>query len=217
MRMNTRQVVGWMLALLLVCGLAGCEWFAWRDGPRAWVMERSETNATKWFGGDDRAAFAPRNVGVGQSVTFSETRHVETFSFLLSGPFEYVENPDGAGHEATLALDVRLASGAILNSYTLTLPASFDGGWVTFAVSETLFAEHEYVMTCYLVDGGSLGFCTGVRGFSAEALEPELYPEGQGYSAIVYTEGGDLGAWEEWDEHPWDFCFRASGTIPEEL
>ncbi len=194
--------------------LAGCEYLFGVSEPQAWTLELSETNASKWFGGDDRDGLKPRNVGVGQSLEFAQTRHLDTFAFLLSEAFDYVQDPENSGHAVTLALDIRLQDGTVLSSYTRALSASFDGGWATFDVDQTLQAGQVYVLTCYVVDGAALELSTGVQGYDPPGGGSELYENGQGYSATVETVGGSLQSWSEWSLHAWDFCFKATGTLP---
>ncbi|MHC4539554.1 MAG: S8 family serine peptidase, partial [Planctomycetota bacterium] len=89
-------------------------------------------NASMWFGGDDRDGPGGRNVGVGQSFQFNENALLQTFGFRFTHPFDYFQNPEGAGHAVDLILHIRSEDGNIIAERETHVPATFSGGWVLF-------------------------------------------------------------------------------------
>lgn len=165
-----------------------------------------ESNANKWFGGDDRQAFKPRNVGVGQGITFGTDVHLTSTGFKYLRGFTYSTNP-GAGNQAgTLVLNFRRSDGSVISTYSTTFTNQFNGGWILFDIDEQLSAG-TYIFTCYLQDGEILEFNTGVLGHT-----DDLLLDSQGYSGQITEIGGDLEDWNNWFEHPWDFNFQVTGS-----
>jgi hypothetical protein len=164
------------------------------------------TNGLRWFGGDDRAAYRPRNIGVGQSYTPPGDCYVNSVGLRFSGPFDYYENPTGHGQEVTLVLNVRSDDGTIIHTVEKIVSAGFNGGWINFDLAVDLEAGEKYIFTCYLKDGEILEYFTGVYGNTGNVL-----PDSNGYSGQIDTYGGDMEDWSAWSVHSWDFNFRMSG------
>jgi hypothetical protein len=162
------------------------------------------SNASHWFGGDDRTT---RNVGVGQSITLQSDCNINSVGFRYSGYFDYAQNPEGHGHDVTLVLNVRSSDGSIINTLSQFVPASFNGGWVLFAMNQNLSAGQEYIFTCYLQNGEILQYNSGVLAHTQDML-----PNSNGYRAIVYGAGADMENWISWGTHSWDFNFQMTGT-----
>ncbi|WKK84059.2 hypothetical protein QYS48_17785 [Marivirga arenosa] len=165
--------------------------------------------ASKWFGGDNRSSFGPRNIGTGQSITITENIHLQSFSVHFNGEFDYFENPDFNGHELEIILEIRSNDGSILASNSVVNPATFDGGWVTFDFHDRavhLTNNTEYIFTWYLPNGFSNGYNSGSSGDADMG-----YTEGSGYSVGIESEDEDITDWSNWYEHGWDFWFRLEG------
>lgn len=119
-----------------------------------------DSDFSMWFGGDNRAQFKPRNIGVGQKLVFPEALKMSQFGFSL-GAFNPVLD------SIPLVLQVRDENGQILNSYEKNLPGDFSGGFVVFDIDE-LFPENvALIMTMYLKDGETLESWTSVKGYTS--------------------------------------------------
>ena len=164
------------------------------------------TNASMWFGGDDRYAPPGRNVGVGQSFLFNEDASLRTFGFRFGREFDYHENPDGTGHAVDLILHIRSEDGNIIAERETNVPATFSGGWVLFDINLTFQAGTTYIFTCYLKDGSTNMLSTGVRGW-AGCLD--LIPNSVGYGGG--NDSDRIDQWSDWNTHPWDFNIRLQG------
>lgn len=168
------------------------------------IIEDTST-ASMWFGGDDRPGLT-RNVGAGQSITLARTAHVNSAGFRFGSRFDYSQNPDGFGHEVTLVLNVRSDNGTIVYTTEKVVPAEFDVGWVIFDLDTDLWAEQQYIFTCYLQNGEVLKYSSGIL-----ARNDDPWPESTGYSANVNTSPFDMEDWSSWSVHSWDFNFRLAG------
>jgi hypothetical protein len=171
-------------------------------------------NAAHWFGGDDRTAYKPRNVGVGQSVILAREAWVQSAGFQFASRFDYDDNPDGFGHTVRLYLNVRNQSGVILRTVYQDVPASFEGGWVMFSFGGTdlwLNAEEEYIFTCYLYKGETIELNS-----SAYARSDNPWPLCSGYSCTVSDSPADMTTWANWSKSTtWDYNFRITGQYAE--
>jgi hypothetical protein len=166
-------------------------------------------NASKWFGGDDRDGSPGRNVGVGQSFQFNKNALLQTFGFRFTRPFDYYQNPEGAGHAVDLILHIRSEDGNIIAERETQVPATFSGGWVLFDINLTFQAGTTgttYIFTCYLKNGSTNMLTTGVHGWSGCS---DLIPNSRGYSGGNYSDRIDQ--WSDWGTHPWDFNIRLQG------
>lgn len=165
-------------------------------------------DAFGWFGGDDTPD-NPRNVGVGQSVRIDKSMTIESFSFHFAAPFDYAMRPENKGHEVTLVLHVRNDAGAVLATSSVTLPASFTSGWVTWdGLMQPAVAGSNMIFTAYLVGGYDVNPFTSSH--SAALNDP--YPDGTRYTRHADTDE-KMADWDEWNTHPWDSAFRLTGTL----
>ena len=109
-------------------------------------------NASGWFGGDNRVIGGPRDIGVGQSVLIDSAITLNSFAFDFTSRFDFAENPDGFGHEVTLTLNIRDESGVIIQTEQVVVPASYQGGWITWSnINMNVAANTTLIFTTYLV------------------------------------------------------------------
>ena len=123
--------------------------------------------------------------------------------------FDFSENSEFIGHEVVINLEIRNTEGDSLTSVSITNPASFNGGWVTFDFSSRsvfLSAQTEYIFIWYLPDGISENYFTGSSGDV-----DKRYTNGVGYSGTITSTQESITDWENWFEHQWDFWFRFVG------
>jgi len=166
-------------------------------------------NASGWFGGDNRVANGPRHVGVGQSVLIDTAITLNSFAFDFTSRFDYSENPDGFGHEVTLTLNIRDELGVILQTEQVVVPASYEGGWITWSdINMTVVANTTLIFTTYLVGAYDLNqYTTGNKGDSDAG-----YLEGERFSKVGISDA-DMELWPDWFVHPWDSNFWLQGTL----
>ena len=163
--------------------------------------------ASKWYGGDDRAA-SSRTVGTGQSLTPATTTTMHRFGLHFSGGFTYSTTGLFGTQPNTVRLDVRNTSGTILATYTTSLPANFAGGWVYWTTSATtLTGGTQYIFTSFMTNAFTQPVNTGSSGDANAG-----YALGGGYSASATS--GDLITWSLWGTHSWDFYFRVQQRNP---
>ncbi len=174
------------------------------------IYEHNVESASKWFGGDDRPNFGPRNVGTGQSIFFESDAVVETFSTKFSGRFDFSGSPENIGHEVELVLQLRDAEGLIISSTNNVLSSNFDGGWVRFVFDNPIPLEgnNTYNFTWYLKDGLTNNYDTGSSADGSSSFEL-----GNGLSSEVFEGGSDLDFddFQTWWGHGWDFLFKITG------
>jgi len=133
------------------------------------VRSCSETNAWKWFGGDNRKN-APnilpydRNIGTGQTIIVDKDLAPSVFNIELGDGFNagfyYDETNTPYNKPVTLKLIIRDENSDILGTTTSTVSADFSGGLVPFDLGELkllLQANKKYYFFWYLVNGESLG------------------------------------------------------------
>jgi hypothetical protein len=175
----------------------------------SYEIRHDTINASGWFGGDNRPGSGPRHVGVGQSVLVDTPLTLNSFSFYFTSRFDYAYNPQGVGHEVTLTLNIRHASGAIIQTHQVIVPATFNGGWVTWSnINLSVSSNTLLIFTAYLVGAYDSNQYTSGHGADANAG----YPNGQRYVKIG-TSDPDMESWTGWFLHPWDSAFRLEGTI----
>lgn len=210
------------MSLLLVCSLFLLSMLACgganRDTPDS-LVSLEISNAYKWFGGEDRdeahkyAGPPSRNVGTGQSIVLTNSIILESFSVHFSDKFDFSLNLGTkyeAGHQVDLILDIRNDTGQIIATAKITVPSSFDGGWVEFSFTDQdiiLLSDTEYIFTWFLEDGESIDFSTASSGNNRDP-----YKAGTGYTAEIIP-GESLKEWDEWEKHVWDFLFRVEGQF----
>ncbi len=166
-------------------------------------------NASGWFGGDNRPGFGPRHVGVGQSVLIDTARTLNSFAFDFTGRFDYAENPDGFGHEVTLTLNIRDELGVILQTEQVVIPASYEGGWITWSdINMNVDANTTMIFTVYLVGAYDLNqYRTGNKADGNAG-----YLEGERFSKVGISDA-DMELWTDWFLHSWDSNFWLQGTL----
>jgi len=180
-------------------------------------LKFEEGIALGWFGGDDRHFPPPypmsRNVGIGQEVLIDEEIYLDSFAFEFSQRFDYAQYPEGMGHDVTLALDIRDPSGAVLKTLLEYVPATFDGGWVTWDdIGMTVGRNQRLIFTAYLVGGYTNHYWTGYL------ADPDAgYLDGVGFTKEDRTNSG-MQEWAGWAPHPWDSHFWLKGRVkPQEV
>jgi len=167
-----------------------------------------EYNASGWFGGDDRASHGPRNIGVGQSVYIDSSIVVHQFAFYFTHRFDYPENPEGVGHEVTLALNIRDELGSILKTVHTTVPDSFSGGWISWPnINVAAERNSTLIFTAYLL--GAYDINQYMTGNASDANAG--YPGGVRYTKSG-TSDSDMEYWSGWNIHVWDSNFKLEGT-----
>lgn len=164
--------------------------------------------ASAWFGGDNRVVGGPRDVGDGQSVFIDTNIILESFSFYFDGQFDYVEFPEGIGHGVTLTLNIRNSIGNILKTVQVFVPASYNGGWVTWTGIDLDVAQSTtLIFTAYLVGAYDTDqYTTSINGES-----PGTYAGGSRYSKVG-TGDADMELWSGWAPDTWDLYFWLQGT-----
>lgn len=178
-----------------------------------------DSNASKWFGGDDRVnpdfPFGPydRNVGTGQSIKFSHERNPEVFGVLFSHGFSYSQAGGYYDQDLEVKLNIRDETGIILTNTSVIIPPSFRGGWVYFDLKDLevlLKADTTYLFTWQLVNGGELGVNTGSYGDNMNSGPEACSGIGfSGESRVAFET--NLDTWNLWFEHPWHFNISMSG------
>ncbi len=173
-------------------------------------------NASGWFGGDNRVIGGPRDIGVGQSVLIDSAITLNSFAFNFTSRFDFPENPDGFGHEVTLTLNIRDESGVIIQTEQVVVPASYQGGWITWSnINMNVAANTTLIFTTYLV--GAYDVNQYFTGHKSDANAG--YLEGVRYTKSG-TSDADMELWPGWNVHSWDSNFWLQGTliiIPVEL
>ncbi len=176
------------------------------------------SDASKWFGGDDREdpdnpEIGPRNVGTGQTIRLVKDLHPISFGTYFRDAFRFDSTGDLYRKDVELKLNIRNADGSILASTTTLVKGPFDGGWVDFDLSSLnllLKSNTDYYFTWYLVDGESLAVSTGSTGNTEPAIDG--IHNGPGYSGESRkSKNNSLEDWDTWYEHPWYFNFRIEG------
>jgi hypothetical protein len=166
--------------------------------------------ALAWFGGDNRVAGGPRDIGDGQSVFIDTNIILESFSFFFSGRFDYAELPEGIGHEVTLTLNIRGSSGNILRTRQVVVPASYSGGWVTWTgINLDVAQDTTLIFTAYLVGA----YDTNQYTSSINGESPGAYADGSRCSKVG-TGDANMELWSGWAFDTWDLYFWLQGTAP---
>ncbi len=161
-----------------------------------------------WYGGDDRAGISPRDIGGGQSVLVEADIVLNSFSFFFATRFDFAENPDNAGHEVTLTLNVRNQSGTTLRTVDLTLPNTYSGGWATWTgIDLAVDAGTTLIFTSYLN-----GAYDTLQVYNSHASDTASgYANGTRYTKSG-TGDADMEQWSGWNPHSWDAMFWLQGT-----
>jgi hypothetical protein len=163
--------------------------------------------SNSWFGGDNRAVGGPRNVGIGCSVLIDTDIFLESFAFYLERRFDYIENPTGTGHDATLRLTVRDGAGVAIKAVELDLPGSFNGGWVTWEnIDMSVDANTTLIFTSNLMGA----FSTNQVWSAGRGDDGAGYPDGVRYTKQG-TDDASMDEWTGWTVHSWDAWFWLKG------
>jgi hypothetical protein len=125
----------------------------------------TETNAWKWFGGDNRTNgpdILPydRNVATGQVIIVDKDLVPSSFSIHLREGFFYDEDNQEYNKPVELKLIIKDANLKTLASTTTSVSGEFNGGFIPFDLQKlnlVLEANKKYVFYWYLVDGEKLG------------------------------------------------------------
>jgi tetratricopeptide (TPR) repeat protein len=171
----------------------------------------SETSnaAAEWFGGDGRPGFGPRNVGVGQSVTFINDCYIRTVGFRFINGFRNSTDARSKANGGSLILNVRESDGTIIGTRNASVSDNFNGGWVDFDVNMRFEAKKKYIFTAHLHNGINLKFYA-----LAKASLEDTIPNGKGYRGEIKKLNGDLQDWANWSKSPLrDNSIRITGDI----
>jgi len=203
-RMQHVKTNMYALALFILMSIASVDLVA-----QTYEVKFDSINAYGWFGGDNRPQ-SQRTVGVGQSVPIDTSIALNSFSFYFRGPFDFAFNPEGRGHEVTLTLNVRDASGGILRTVQAVVPDTFQTGWVTWSnIALDVPAKTTLIFTTYLVGGFDANQYTASHGADAN----QSYADGVRYVKDGASDA-DMENWTDWSVHQsWDSAFRLEGTI----
>lgn len=176
------------------------------------------SNASKWFGGDDRegdlnpGGIGPRNVGTGQVILVAKDTYPTKFGFLLRRPFESRRTNTNYLGDLEFKLNIRDINGVVIASKNIMINGPFTGGWIDFDLTSLnllLKKNTQYNFTYYLINGEALGVSSGsdanlnvdsgicgATGFSGTSKE---------------RENTSLEDWSVWYSHEWHFNFRIEG------
>lgn len=177
----------------------------------------SETNTSKWFGGDDRDN-APdilpfdRNVGTGQTVILSKDFTPSIFSIRLQGGFIYSKTYTEYNKPVQIKLIIRDENQKILGSAIANVSGQFNGGFIPFDLqSLKLFFEagKTYNFYWYLVDGEKLGVTAGSLGNNNSGSG---FCFSSGYSGeSKLSKKNSLEDMSVWYKHEWHFNIELAG------
>ncbi|MBL0736540.1 DUF5018 domain-containing protein [Flavobacterium sp. GN10] len=177
----------------------------------------SETNASKWFGGDNRTN-APdllafdRNVGTGQTVIVDKNLVPSAFSINLLEGFAYYDGKQKYNKPVTLKLIIKDASFNVLATTTTIVPEYFDGGLVPFDLQKLnlyLEAKKAYSFYWYLVDGEKLGVSSASSG-DINAGSGFCYNSGYSGESRI-SRNNSLENASVWYKHEWHFNIALEG------
>jgi hypothetical protein len=182
-----------------------------------YVAKCDISNASKWFGGDDRVIpdypeIGPRNVGTGQVILLTKDTYSTKFGFLLREPFRSDKTNIKYLGDLELKLNIRDIDGVIIATKNVMINGPFNGGWIDFDLTSLnllLKKNTQYNFTYYLINGEALGVSSGsdanlnvdsgicgATGFSGTSKE---------------RENTSLEDWDVWHSHEWHFNFRLEG------
>lgn len=177
----------------------------------------TESNAWKWFGGDDRTNVPDllpydRNIGTGQAVILSKDLVPTTFSVHLRDGFRYFDTYTDYNKAVTLKLIIRNENGTIITSTTTEVSGQFTGGFVPFDLQSLhifLEAGKAYVFQWYLVDGAALGITSTSSG-NTNAGSGFCFSSGYSGESYVST-NTNLEQSDVWYQHEWHFNIELEG------
>ncbi|KAA3613832.1 MAG: T9SS C-terminal target domain-containing protein [Calditrichaeota bacterium] len=175
-------------------------------------IKHDSTASAVWFGGDDRANIGPRHIGFGQGVYIDTSITIDNFSFFFGQHFDYAGNPEGFGHEVTLALNIRDTLGTVLQTSYTTLADTFSYGWATWSdLAFNIDGNTTLIFTCYLVGAIDSSQFTSTTVGDQNAS----YPGGMQYSKNGSSDE-DMDDWTDWNPYDRrDVSFWLQGTFHE--
>ncbi|GAA3759251.1 hypothetical protein GCM10022423_07620 [Flavobacterium ginsengiterrae] len=178
----------------------------------------TDTNASKWFGGDNRTN-APddilpydRNVGTGQIVIVDKNLVPSAFSIHLQEGFAYYEGKQKYNKRVTLKLIIKDSNFNILATTTTEVSQSFNGGFIPFDLQNlNLYfeANKAYSFYWYLVDGDKLGVSSGSSA-DTKTGSGFCYNSGYGGQARI-SRNNSLEDANVWFQHEWHFNIALEG------
>jgi hypothetical protein len=162
---------------------------------------------SRWFGGDDRDLDGNgtpdvRSVGAGQSLIVESAIAMSHFGFYLTSPFHSAAG--GGEFATTVNLELRNPNGGIIASSTTVVPASFQGGWVYWALPQNLAVGTQYLFTAYVPGVWSgQNYTSGIRTHFADG-----YGRGTAYVKELRVQG-DMQPWAGWNvDQGSDYAWR---------
>ncbi len=178
----------------------------------------TDTNASKWFGGDNRTN-APddilpydRNVGTGQIVIVDKNLVPSAFSIHLQEGFAYYEGKQKYNKPVKLKLIIKDPNFNILATTTTEVSQSFNGGFIPFDLQNlNLYfeANKAYSFYWYLVDGDELGVSSGSSA-DTKAGSGFCYNSGYGGQSRI-SRNNSLEDANVWFQHEWHFNIALEG------
>lgn len=177
----------------------------------------TESNAWKWFGGDNRSNVPDllpydRNIGTGQAVVLSKDLVPTNFSVHFREGFMYFDTYTEYKQAVTLKLIIRNENGTVITSTTTEVSGQFVGGFVPFDLQPLhLFLEagKTYIFQWYLVDGAALGVTATSSGNTNEGSG---FCFSSGYSGESNVSANtNLEQSNAWYQHEWHFNIALEG------
>jgi hypothetical protein len=177
----------------------------------------TETNAWKWFGGDNRIT-APdllpydRNVATGQVIIVDKDLVPSSFNVHLFEGFSYDEDRQEYNKPVELKLIIRDADLKILATSTTSVSGQFSGGFVPFDLQKLnlfLQANKTYIFYWYLVDGEKLGISSSSTGNTKDGSGFCFNTGYDGESRI--SRNTNIEDLKVLYKHPWHFNIELEG------
>lgn len=198
---NQNRIAGIQKLLLVVLMSISCHELL----AQTYEVKFDSINAYGWFGGD---ILHPRHVGVGQSVLIDTSITLNSFSFYFRGPFDYLPNAEGHGHEVTLVLNVRDSLGVTLRTVQVVVADTFVEGWVTWQnIALDVPAKTTLIFTTYMVGAFEIKYTASLAAHAQQG-----YPNGVRYGKDGVSDA-DMENWTDWVQVSWDAAFWLQGTI----
>jgi hypothetical protein len=146
---------------------------------------------SRWFGGDDRPNFHIRSLGDGQVFVLPQTTAIKALAFYFD---RFASAQTAVQAAANVRYDLRDASGGLLSTALINVPATFPGGWLYWPIQTTLAGNTPYILDAYIPDvyaGDNI--TTGIRtDFNAQ------YAGGPAYGIETTDTSVDMSVWGNW-------------------
>lgn len=177
----------------------------------------TETNAWKWFGGDNRIT-APdllpydRNVATGQVIIVDKDLVPSSFNIHLFEGFSYDEDRQEYNKPVELKLIIRDVNLKILATTTTSVSGQFSGGFIPFDLQKLnlfLQANKTYIFYWYLVDGEKLGISSSSTGNTKDGSGFCFNTGYDGESRI--SRNTNIEDLKVLFKHPWHFNIELEG------